>query len=196
MTSMYNPEFCPWDLEPSRAYAIFGRNAAGEIVSCSAAKMMDLGDGNLFDALVSRRVLYENPARDSLPGETVTCTAPIAHSLRGRVFIGGAAWVRPDYRGRDIPGLSVRVSRAMAASKWGFDSYVSFLMDYRIKEGFDNDLGYPRGEWGMSIANARNGNPNTKLVWLYRDEAVADLATYMQRMERAPAELGSTAQSA
>ncbi|MFM2422312.1 MAG: hypothetical protein RL291_842 [Pseudomonadota bacterium] len=183
MTSMYDPKFCPTDLVPEKSYVIFGRNINGEVVSCSAAKMMDLGESSLYDALTSLRALYENPGRDANTGEAVTCTAPIARSLRGRIFIGGAAWVRPDYRGRDIPGLSVRVSRAMALSKFGFDSYVSFLMDYRIQVGFDMDLGYPRGEWGMSIANATNGNPNTKVVWLYPDEVLADLRAYATRME-------------
>jgi hypothetical protein len=188
MTTMYDPEFCPNDLTPDKAWMIFGRNADGEIVTCSGAKLVDLGPNTtLHTALTNQRVFFENPERDQLPGETWTVSAPIAHSLRGKVFIGGAGWVRPDYRGRDLPGLSVRVSRAMALSKVGLDSYVSFLMDYRVKHGFDLDLGYPRGEWALSGRGTRTGNPNTKVVYLFPDEIIEDLRRSLAELEGEPA---------
>jgi hypothetical protein len=183
LTSMYDPAYCPTDLMPDKAYVIVGRNIHGDVVCCTAAKGMALGEASLHDALTNLRVLYEHPERDAMPGETTTCTAPIARSLRGRVFIGGASWVRPDYRGRDLPGLMVRISRAHAYSKYGFDSYVAFLMDYRVQVSFDSDLGYTGGEWGFQIHNGRNGNPNTKVVWLLATDALAELRAFAARFD-------------
>lgn len=191
VSTLFDPAFCPQQLLPENSYAIFGRNSAGDVVSCSGAKMLDLGDRSLFEALASLDVFFDNPTRDALPDEHAVSTAPMIHNIRGRVFIGGVAWVRPDYRGRGLPGLSVRISRAMAASKFSFDSYVSFLMDYRIQKGFDNDLGYVHAEWAFELKNSRTGSPRTKFVWLNRDEIVTDLRAELARLDSVAAPIAS-----
>jgi hypothetical protein len=177
--TIFDPEFCKSHLTPDRAFVILGRNAAGEVVACQAAKRMDLGERSIGNALMSLEVFLENPQRDRLPTEKIEVTAPSAFNVKGRVAVGGAAWCRPDYRGRHIPAITSRLSRAISLAHWNIDNYVSFFMEKVANGGVAKDVGFHRGEWHMKLEGARAGNARTYFVWVDPTDIETDLRSYL-----------------
>jgi hypothetical protein len=55
------------------------------------------------------------------PGERCLVTAPATRRIRGRVVFSGAAWYRPDYRGRGLSAILPRVGKAYALARWSPD---------------------------------------------------------------------------
>jgi hypothetical protein len=176
--TIFDPEFCGEQLQPDRAFVILGKNADGDVVLSQACKLMDLGDRSIGDALLSQHVFFDNPDLDRLPDEKIEVTAQSAFKVKGRVSVGGAAWCRPDYRGRHLPALTSRLGRAISLAHWNVDYYVSFFVEKVALGGVAKDVGFDRGEWHMKLENARAGNAKTYFVWVDPDEIVVDLARH------------------
>lgn len=177
--TIFDPEFCGEQLMADSAFVLLGRNADGDVVACQACKLMDLGARSIGEALLSQHVFFDHPERDRLPDERVELTAQSAFNVKGRVAVGGAAWCRPDYRGRHIPAITSRLSRAVSLARWNTDFYVSFFVEKVAKGGVAKDVGFHRGEWHMQLANARAGNARTFFVWVDPADIALDLSQYL-----------------
>ena len=118
LIDMFNPERS--DIAPENGFWISGENDSGDIVSTYAARVYYWPDSNLKEQAVA--MLY---GRDE--GQPVVVTAPAASEIGGLVLSVGAAWVRPDYRGRQLSHLLPRVAKAYAISRWPLDWAMGYV---------------------------------------------------------------------
>lgn len=175
VTSMFDHRYSRVGLAPDRAFCLIGRNGRGEIVATQAARLFTLGETSLYDEFVSLRAFYDDPAADARPGETCTVTAAMTKSVSGRVLVGGAAWYRPDFRGKALSAILPRLSRALAYTRWSTDYTTSIMVEGIVKGGVMARSGYHDIEWAVDIKNSTVGDVRCAFVWMLPDRLIADL---------------------
>lgn len=175
VTSMFDHRYSAAGLAPDRAFCLFGRNRQGEIVATQAARLFDLDETSLYDEFVSLRAFYDDPARNAQPGETCTVSAEATKDMIGRVLVGGAAWYRPDYRGRALSAVLPRLSRALAFTRWSTDYTTSIMVEGIVKGGVMSRSGYTNMQWAVDIKNSTVGDVRCAFVWMEPEQLIADL---------------------
>ncbi|MEQ1647228.1 MAG: hypothetical protein ABL898_01465 [Hyphomicrobiaceae bacterium] len=175
ITSMYDHRLSGQNLTPDKAFCIFGRNAAGEIVATQAARLFTLTSTSLYDEFTSLRAFYDRPESSAQPGETCTVTAETTKATNGRVLVGGAAWYRPDYRGIELSAWLPRISRALAYTRWSTDVTTSIMVEGIVKGGVMARSGYRNIEWAVDIKNSTVGDVRCAFVWMDPERLIDDL---------------------
>jgi hypothetical protein len=145
----YDPAY--GGITSDNTFCVLGINGAGEVVATQAARLYALTDTSLLDEASSLRLFYPDPSRQARPGESCTITAPSAATIRGRIAFSGAAWYRPDYRGRDLVAALSRVSRAYAHAIWNTERTVTFVSKLLVDKGFVQRCGYASVEWAVEL---------------------------------------------
>lgn len=167
----FNPEYT--DLTPENAYWIAGENEHGEVVTTRAAHIYYWPDTNLREQ--ARLPFYGRNG-----GQPCIVTAEAADMISGVVWDGGAAWVRPDFRGKKLSGLLSRVSKAYGAARWPLDWLIGFAQPDIVSKGYvsvygarhtSNSIFYPKSPWGDPLEVA--------LLYTAVDEAYEDLAEFL-----------------
>lgn len=175
-------------IDASCGYWLIGRNAAGDIVSTQAAHFYEMGDETLQDYLTSLRLFYPDPETQKREGESCSVESPSAKMISGRVVFSGSTWIHPDYRGRDLPQILPRISRALALARWNTDFTISLVTLALVQKGVAAAYGYkniePGIEWLGSAVSARYLGA---LVWMPRSELLADIAAFVGNRDEAPA---------
>ena len=179
ITSMFDHRYSAKALAPDRAFCIFGHNAKGEVVATQAARLFTLTKSSLYDEFSSLRAFYDDPRGMMQSGETCTVTADVTRRINGRVLVGGAAWYRPDYRGRELSALLPRVSRALAYTRWSTDYTTSIMVEAIIKGGVMTRSGYHNIEWDLAIKNSTVGDVRCAFVWMEPERLVSDLEEFL-----------------
>jgi hypothetical protein len=174
----YDPSY--WGASRDSAFCLVGRNHAGDVVATQAARLYDFANTNLLEEATSLRLFYPEPERMRRPGESCTITAPSAKHIKGRVAFSGAAWYRPDYRGRELSSILPRISRAYAHTIWNTDVTVTFIAKALVENGAWRRAGYTNLEWDVALRNFVIGPYDGALVWMETKEMLADLSAYMQ----------------
>lgn len=160
-------------------YWLIGRNAENEIVSTQAAHFYQMGEESLADYLTSLRLFYPDPERQKNPGESCSVTSPSAAMIRGRVVFSGSTWIRPDYRGRDLPKILPRISRALALTNWNTDFTISLVTQALVDKGVAHAYGYTRVEPGVEwLGSSVSPRYLGALVWMPRSELLEDIAGF------------------
>jgi hypothetical protein len=180
VTSMYDVRYCPQGLAPENAFCIFGRNAEGRVVATQAARIYRLDQASFHEEATSLRMFYDDPVREKAPDESCEVTAPIAKSLRGAILVGGAAWYRPDYRGRQLSAILPRISRAFAYTKWRTDWTTTLMMEGPMKGNVWQSSGYTEFQWDLRLFNAPNGNPRCAICWMPPEQLISDLRQQLE----------------
>jgi GNAT superfamily N-acetyltransferase len=179
-------------IDASNGYWLIGRDADGAIVSTQAAHFYAMGDETLQDYLCSLRLFYPDPARQKRDGESCSVTAPSAALIRGRVVFSGSTWIHPDYRGRALPKILPRLSRALALTRWNTDHTISLVSQALVEKGVARAYGYSRIEPGITwLGSAVSPRYEGALVWMPQSELLADIASFEAEMQ-AEAERGNT----
>ena len=184
ITSMYDHRYCPQGLAPDRAFCIFGRERGGDVVATHAARFYDVADdATLTDLAASSRLFYDEPERMKLPGERCEVSAPIAHSIRGRILINGAVWYHPTYRKRELAKIIPRVSRSYAFTHWKIDYSMGLAVEGPTKGGVVDRVGYPHLEWDLRLFNSTAGTLRCCLAWMDAAELMEDLTSWLVRFD-------------
>ncbi|WP_370156184.1 hypothetical protein [Ferrovibrio sp.] len=192
------PSFDPaYGIDASCGYWLIGRNADGEIISTQAAHFYDMGKETLADYLTSLRLFYKDPDAQKRPGETCSVTSPSATAIHGRVVFSGSTWIHPDYRGRSLPKILPRISRALAMTRWGTDFTISLVSMALVEKGVAAAYGYDRIEPGIEwLGSAVSPRYLGALVWMPQAELLADLGRFRESLDddarRAAAAAGQT----
>jgi hypothetical protein len=174
----YDPSY--GGINSSNSFCILGLNHAGEVVATQAARLYALTDTSLFDEATSLRLFYPHPALQAREGESCTVSASAARAISGRIAFSGAAWYRPDYRGRDLVAALSRVSRAYAHAIWNTDHTVTFVAKSLVDKGFVQRCGYANVEWGVELRGFAIGPYYYgALVWIETGQMVEDLSAFM-----------------
>jgi hypothetical protein len=173
----YDPSYGGIDGE--NAFCVLGLNGEGEVVATQAARLYTLTNGSFFDEATSLRLFYPDPVAQALGGESCVISAPAARTIGGRVAFSGAAWYRPDYRGRDLAPVLSRISRAYSHAIWNTDHTVTFVAKTLVEKGFVQRCGYANIEWGVELRGFAIGPYHGALVWIDSGQMVQDLSAYM-----------------
>ena len=145
-----------------------------------AARFYDFAETNLHEEATSLRLFYPDPVRMRRPGETCTITAPSAKGISGRVAFSGAAWYRPDFRGRELSSLLPPIGRAYAHAIWNTDCTFTFIAKALVDNGAWRRAGYSNLEWDVVLRNSVMGQYHGALVWMHTQEMLENLSTYLQ----------------
>ena len=176
----YDPSY--GGISQRNAFCLVGRDQAGDIVATQAARFYDFTETNLHEEATSLRLFYPDPERMRRVGEGCTITAPSAERIRGRVVFSGAAWYRPDFRGRELSSVLPRIARAYAHAIWNTDCTVTFIAKMLVDRGVPRRVGYTNLEWDVVLCNSIIGPYHGALVWMETDEMLRDLSAYMNTL--------------
>ncbi len=140
---------------PARdTFCLLGHNEKGECVTAHAARLFHWADTCFTDEAESLRLFYDDPERQRRPGETIAVSAPYARRVTGEVVYSGAAWVRPDYRGRTLAHIIPRIAKAYAHARWKPDYIVSWMTEPTFKRGLIRHVGYTTVDWAVEMRNS------------------------------------------
>jgi hypothetical protein len=163
---MFNPEYC--DLSPENSYWISGENEYGEIVATHAGHVHYWPNTTLEQE--ASRMLYMGKAA----GQRVVVTAPDAKHITGVVVYGGAAWVRPDFRGKHLSQLLPRLGRAYALARWPIDWGITITAPILVEKGVTTGYGYKHLSRSIIFPDAPTGAVENVLASVSAAEAYDD----------------------
>lgn len=164
------------------AFCILGRDGHGEVVAAHAGRLFNLTDGSFYDLAQSQRLMYGNPNGSRLPGETCEVTAKATRTIKGRVVFSGAAWYRPDYRGRQLSTILPILSRAYAHTRWNIDYLVAMMSEGVVRGGMTQRTGYTNIDWDIQVTNSPLGNVRFAFMWMQPAQLLDDVAKYAGRV--------------
>ena len=145
-------------LHNDQAFCLIGRNHAGEAVATHAMRLFHWPATSFKEEGESLRLFYSETAHRKYPHETCTITARSACEVRGYVAYSGAAWVRPDYRGRALALVLPRLAKAYAFTRWRPDFIVSWMTEATYKRGLITHVGYTTVDWDVQMRNSFVGD--------------------------------------
>ncbi len=162
---------------PETTACWLGRDEDGAVVLAQAARLFDWRETTFHDEAESLRLFYQDPVywKRERPLQSIAVTAPKAREITGLVAYTGAHWVRPDWRGKGLTGITPRMMRAEALISWD----VPICCTIMAKDIFDRDVaaraGYPNYEWTVDLKNTPTGTFPAALLWATRAEVLEDL---------------------
>jgi hypothetical protein len=171
VTDQFNPERS--DISPENGFWIAGENEAGAIVTVSAARVFDWRDTNLEEQAVA--VFYGRD--DGQPCIIAPEVAQVARQISGLVYSAGAAWVRPDYRKRELSQLMQRMAKAYALSRWPLDWAIGFVPRALADNG--TALGYGVKHLGYSFFYPELRWSELVLAYTTGEEVYEDFDTFL-----------------
>ncbi len=160
------------ELTPENAYWISGENEDGEIVMTNACRVMDWTGTSLAEQACS--LWY---GRDA--GQRCVVTAEMAHQITGVVAWGGASWVRPDFRGRQLSYLTPRILKAYACARWPIDWSICYIGIDNVKRGLAATYGHQNLSYSIEYPDSPHGEQ--VLGYSSTGEFYADIAKFMER---------------
>ncbi|KUM25919.1 hypothetical protein AU467_24045 [Mesorhizobium loti] len=171
------------------AFAILGRNGAGEVVATQAARFYEW-DATSFDAeATTLRMFFADPQAARERGDSCVVTAPSASKISGRVVFSGGGWYRPDFRGRGLATIIPRISRAFAYTHWRTDFTISMMADAVIAGGMADRTGYTNVEYSsVDFCLAPLGAVRCAFVWMETAQLFSDLEATLDALTAPVAE--------
>ncbi len=151
LAGAFNPNSA--DLNPGNAFWISAEDETGEVVATWAARIYDWTGTNLAEQI--RAAWY---GRDL--DQPYELTAEAAKRITGTVLCGGAAWVRPDFRGKHLSHLVPRLGKAYACGGWPLDWSFCYISRRNVDKGLADSFGqknlsfsilYPDSPWGEAV---------------------------------------------
>ncbi len=178
---------CNGALPQEEASCLIGRNRAGEAVATHAVRLYDWRDTSFTEEAESLRLFYADPGGMRLPKETCRVSAAAAHDVTGRVAYSGAAWVRPDYRGRSLALVLPRLAKAYAFIRWRPDFIVSLMTEASYRRGLIDHVGYTTVDWDVQLRNSFTGDLRFAFLSMRQRcllDYVRDFSTSMAQVDR------------
>jgi hypothetical protein len=166
---------------PDDAFCILGRDRCGKVVAAHAGRLFDLRLSNFHDLAQSLHLMYEHPDKAKQPGERCEVTAKAARSIAGRVVFSGAAWYRPDYRGKQLSRIVPILSRAYAFTHWNMDYLVAMMSEGVVRGGMTERTGYTNIDWDIRVTNSPLGNVRFAFMWMERRQLLEDIDRFVVR---------------
>jgi hypothetical protein len=173
LVNLFNPEFC--DLTPENSYWLSGENADGEIVATVAWRVFYWPNTSLYE---EGPLLFYGRGKGR-PCKFTPEAAKVAKKMAGVVLFGGAAWVRPDFRGRELSHLLPRIGRAYGLARWPVDWGATIAAPILVQKGVAAGYGYKHVVRSILFPDAPSGHPENALLYLSANEAYDDLANFL-----------------
>lgn len=184
----FNPEF---GCGNGDAFAIVGRDGAGDIVVTQAARFYNMAETDFHTEMQSLRFCYDDVAGREAVGETCAVTAEGAKQIVGRVLYSGGGWYRPDFRKKGFFEILPRLSRAYAYTRWQTDVTMTLMTDKVFAGGNAKKAGYKNVDWAVDLKNSPLGDIYAAVLWMDADYLFQDLRGYLAEIDFS-ADLGGT----
>jgi hypothetical protein len=140
----------------ANGFVLVGRNQHGDPVATQAIRIFDMRNSNVKIAAERLSLLYANPDRDKLPGESCVVTAPDAESISGYVSLGGAVWYRPDFRRLQLADLLPRISRVLCTAHYNVDNHIALYSKENIAKALHTRGGFKSASESITLCNSRS----------------------------------------
>lgn len=170
-------------LTPDNSFWFELTDSSGELAGTQAVHLYRWTDTDLAREAAALRLLYRDPASQRRPGETWSIGGA-AQRIAGKALFSGAVWYRPDHRGSRLIRVVSRLVRAMAHARWDVDHIFTFMGRGNVERGVARSAGYPHVEWVIETRNALHQDFDLALLWIDRDEFLADLASFAATLAR------------
>ncbi len=170
LLNAFNPEYD--DLTPENAFWIAGYDEHGEIVTTHALHVYDWRDTNLEEQ--AHAMFY---GRDT--GGPCQVTADAAKSITGVVGNGGAAWVRPDWRGKQLSHLMPRLLKSYGTARWPIDWVIGYVKPPLVRKGIAAGYGSKHISYSIFYPQSPWGDLEVALVYTPVAEIYDDLADFL-----------------
>jgi hypothetical protein len=159
-------------ISEENAFWVAGENEAGEIVATWGAIVRHWPDTTMADHM--REVWYGADR-----GQPCIVTAEAATRITGTVSCAGAAWSRPDVRGKHLSHLLPRIGKAYACSHWPLDWAVGFISRWNMEKG--KGLASSFGQKNLSYSVTFPGSPWGEFALVYTPvgDVYQDLSDYL-----------------
>lgn len=174
LVNLFNPDYC--DLTPENSFWLSGENTDGEIVATAAWRVFFWPDTNL---LKEAPMLFHGRGKGR-PCEFTRAAADAAAMMSGFVLFGGAAWVRPDFRGRQLSQLIPRIGRAYGLARWPIDWAATIAAPILVEKGVAAGYGYKHVVRSILFPDAPSGHPENALLYLSAGDAYDDLTNFLK----------------
>lgn len=169
------------------SFCILGRNAQGEVIATQAARLYDWPNTTFHEEAESLRLLYADPERSKLPGESIEVTARAARNVTGRVVFAGGAWYRPDFRGRQLAQIFTRVCRGIAYTRWKHECQTSVMVEaMQARTGMAAKSGYSKMDWAVTFNGSVCGPTEAircAFVWMDADEMLGGIEDFLANFD-------------
>lgn len=172
-------------LTDENSLCVFGRDLAGDVVATVAGRLHVWTDTNLFLEAENMRLFYEDPASSRVAGEQWHISAEQTRVIVGRVNFTGAAWYRPDQRGKGIALVMPRIGRFYEMSRWHTDFTATIMADGLTKSSFLKRIGHRHLDWALDMENTpvlRGGNIRAAVLWTDAAELLGDLDSKLDEL--------------
>jgi hypothetical protein len=184
LVPMFNPRYGVINGENS--FSIIGRDSAGEVVTANSIIKYDWPNTDFVEEASSLRLFYADPEHMKQDGERCIVTSERARCITGQAAFSGAAWVRPDYRGRGLSEYLPRFIKAYAAARWDLDCIFGMMAEDVEKCGHAPRFGYDNIDWEARWVNSVMGTHRMAILWTDVDYLADDLRA---TLARAPAQV-------
>jgi hypothetical protein len=170
LVEAFNPEYS--DLTPQNAFWISGEDESGEIATTWAARVFDWPDATLVEK--AGEMFYGRQT-----DKPFIVTAEAAKTISGVVLCGGAAWVRPDYRGHKLSQLVPRIGKAYAFGRWPTDWSICYVSRALIDKGVAAGYGQKNFSYSIFYPGSAWGDLEVVLAYTSAEDSYADLENFM-----------------
>jgi hypothetical protein len=177
VASIFNPNFS--DVSPNNSLYIIGRNEHNEVVACQACRFFDWSNTTFKEECESLRLWYDDPNTKKNNNEQAIVNTLAGSGTTGKVCYSGAAWYRPDFRGKGLVEFLPRLARAYAAGVWGTTTTITLMAENNVKKGVFPRNGYRNIEWYIDVINNQSGTIRFAYLWIKNDEMESDLNDFL-----------------
>jgi hypothetical protein len=171
LVNTFNPEYN--DLNSENSFWVSGEDEHGEIAATFAGRVYYWPDTNLEEQACN--MFY---GRET--GRECVVTAAAAKLISGVVFSGGAAWVRPDFRGHQTSRLFPRIGKAYACSRWPVDWTMGYVSRILIEKGVAAGYGQRNLSYSVFYPASHWGNLEVVIAYTSAEEVYEDLIDFMR----------------
>jgi hypothetical protein len=165
-------------IDPQTSYSIIGLDGQGEVAVVQGGKLLDTGQRTVQD-MADDHSLYYGVPRNPAPHE-LQCrlSAPMASNLMGRLHYSGGLWVDPKHRGRGLPAITERISRALGLGWWGTAYAFSFVSESLTASPLNSLTGFKNVQPSYSIFKDGAETYKGSLIWMDADSVATDLKEF------------------
>jgi hypothetical protein len=176
----YNPMFDPRtsDINPNETMCLVGRNFKNEIVGSASAKFFDASDVS-FGAVVDEGRFFSMRDVDNKRKLTTKMKTPVVNDLHGMIGYCGGAWVRPDFRHRNLSHIYARTISACISTLWNPDYIAGAVKPNVIGTRAHVNYGFAHYEPSLTIFSDDQPITDLVLLWMDESEAAIDLAHFL-----------------
>ncbi len=176
----FNPMFDPRvaDVPDNGAMCVAGKNAAGEIVATSGGKLFDTSERSFRDIVDAGDFFSVRPEHNVTKLET-KLKSPTAEGFSGRIAYCGGIWVRPDYRGLNLPSLFATLINACMLTMWDPHTIIGFVRNEVIGTNLHDRYGFRHHEPSLVISQNGKVSIEATLLWMTAAETAESTARFL-----------------